>query len=155
MHDKTDLVHVPVGAQNLAKLSQTLRPHQPALRRFHELIGYMLAALAGLAADSAILVFLVDVAGISVLTAAALSFTAGALVVHALAVRIAFCRHKLKSRRVELVLFVAVGCGGLLVTLAVMAIGTQWLLLDYRLCKGAAAGGSFLFNYAARKALLF
>jgi putative flippase GtrA len=101
------------------------------------------------------LMVLVEWCGFGVLPSTAIAFSAGALLVYALAVRLAFSKHQLTNRRAELVLFVLVGCGGLLVTLAVMWLGVEWLRLDYRLCKIAAAGCSFFFNYAARKALLF
>lgn len=155
MRDKIDGFQAQAMGPGFGGMPQVAASRPAALRWLREFIGYTASAVAGLALDAALLVWLVDVLGVAVLPAAALSFTAGALLVYALAVRIAFHRHKVRDGRIELVVFVAVGCGGLLVTLGVMAAGTQWLDLDYRLCKLAAAGGSFLFNFAVRKALLF
>lgn len=155
MRDKVDGFHahaVPAGLGG-APPAGTSPPR--SLRWLREFMGYTASAVAGLALDAALLVLLVDGLGLAVLPATALSFTAGALLVYALAVRIAFRHHKVRDRRIELIAFVAVGCGGLLVTLGVMAAGTQWMNLDYRLCKLAAAGGSFLFNFSVRKVLLF
>jgi putative flippase GtrA len=89
------------------------------------------------------------------LTAATLAFMAGAVAVYLVSVHFAFEHRRVHDARVEFLLFALLGLAGLCVTLFVMWVGVDVLKVDYRVSKGAAAGFSFLANYAARKILLF
>jgi putative flippase GtrA len=89
------------------------------------------------------------------LTAAAISFLAGATVAYALSVRLAFTQHRLRDRRAEFVSFVAIGTAGLAVNSAVIYLGVTYLGLHYLLARCIAAGFTFTCNFVARRQLLF
>jgi putative flippase GtrA len=107
------------------------------------------------AADLTLLVALVELAGIPYLPAAIVAFTSGGLVAYALCVRYIFQFRRVEDRRVEATSFVALGLAGLLVNAGGMWLGVEFLGLYYLVAKIAAAGLSFVVNYALRRWVLF
>ncbi len=120
-----------------------------------EAAGYAAASLTALLVDVGLLWMLVSVAGCPYLIAATLSFLTGAWVAYALAVRIAFTRHRLSDRRVEFVVFLGLGAIGLAVNVTVLYVLVDRLGVHYLAAKGAAAGGTFTSNFILRRQILF
>jgi putative flippase GtrA len=119
-----------------------------------EFSGYGVASAAALSVDMGLLWALVHV-GIQYIAASAASFTAGAVVAYWLSITLAFRRHRIRDRRVELLGFVAIGVMGLIINTSVIYTAVQFLGLHYMLAKSAAAGFTFAFNFIVRRQLLF
>ena len=122
---------------------------------FRELMGYGLASVAALAADSGLLYLLTTYAGCSYLPAAATSFVAGAAVAYQLSVRLAFHDHRLRNRKAEFTSFVLLGIAGLLVNMLVLRIAVGTFGIQLLLAKGLSAGCTFLTNFILRRQFLF
>jgi putative flippase GtrA len=120
-----------------------------------EALGYLAASGCALVVDMTILFLLVHFFSWGYLSAATISFLAGAWVAYELSVRIAFKQHRLQDRRTELASFVVIGAIGLLINAAVIYIGVRFLGLHYLLAKCLAAGFTFTCNFIARRQLLF
>ncbi|MEP6501975.1 MAG: GtrA family protein [Betaproteobacteria bacterium] len=93
--------------------------------------------------------------GLAWAVAACIGFCAGLATAYVLSVRFAFKERSVQNARVEFVIFAAAGLVGLALTelllwLQIGVIGTSPLI-----AKVGAAGGVFMFNFLARKALLF
>ena len=119
-----------------------------------ELSGYGAASAVALAVDMALLWALAHL-GMNYLTAATLSFVAGAFVAYSLSIRIAFRSHRLRDRRLELFWFVTIGAVALLINATVIGTCVHLLGLHYMVGKCVAAGWTFTFNFVARRQLLF
>jgi putative flippase GtrA len=119
-----------------------------------EFSGYGVASAAALSVDMGLLWTFVHV-GINYVVASVASFTAGAVVAYWLSITLAFRRHRMRDRRVELLGFVAIGVMGLIINTSVIYTAVQFLGLHYMLAKSAAAGFTFAFNFIVRRQLLF
>lgn len=87
--------------------------------------------------------------------AAAMGFGGGLLLVYLLSTRWVFREHSLEDRNQEFLIFAGVGFAGLLLTEALLWLFVRRLGLEPHLSKLMAAIAVFLFNFGARKALLF
>lgn len=122
---------------------------------FQEAIGYLVASGCALLVDMTILWLLVHFLSLGYLTAATISFLAGAVVAYELSVKLAFKQHRLRDRRAELTTFVAIGAVGLMINAVVMFIMVNFFDLHYLVAKGIAAGFTFTCNFVARRQILF
>jgi putative flippase GtrA len=120
-----------------------------------EAFGYAAASGCALLIDISVLWGLVHFLAIGYLTAATISFLAGAVVAYQLSVRIAFKRHRLLSRDLEFLCFVAIGGIGLAVNVLVIFFAVTYLGLHYLAAKCVAAGFTFSCNFIARRQILF
>jgi putative flippase GtrA len=124
-------------------------------RLAREVVGYGAASLCALSVDVMLLWILVRFFAFGYLEAGMVSFLAGATVAYALSVRIAFRQHRLRDRRAEFVSFVAIGSLGLAINAAIIAAVVRYLGLHYLLAKCVAAGCTFVYNFIARRQVLF
>ncbi len=122
---------------------------------FKQVVGYGAASTCALAADITILWLLVQFCGWTYLAAATVSFLSGAVVAYALSIRLAFHQHRFPDPSLELVSFVAIGAVGLVINAAVISLAVRYLGLHYLLAKCVAAGFTFIFNFIARRQILF
>jgi putative flippase GtrA len=129
------------------------RPSLAAL--FHEGWKYFLVSALSLGLDVAVYWSLYRLFGVYYLAANVVSVSVGLIANYALSVRFVFATHRLKSRNAEFAGFVAIGLAGLLVNEAGVALFVGGLGFSRVLGKLAAAGVSFVFNFAARRFLLF
>lgn len=120
-----------------------------------EAAGYTAASAAAFAVDLGIMWGLVRFLAFGVLTAALVSFLAGATVAYALSVRLAFKYHRLRDRRAEFIGFVAIGGVGLAVNSTIISVMVRMFGLHYLLAKCVAAGFTFACGFLARRNLLF
>jgi putative flippase GtrA len=115
------------------------------------------AAVSGLALliDIGILWILVHYFAWPYLLAAAVSFSVGLLVGYALSVTAVFKYRRLKNQPLELASFAAIGVVGLCINVAAISFGVRYLGAHYLVAKCGAAGLTFMWNFAARRQLLF
>lgn len=119
-----------------------------------EFLRYFGCSAAALAADFGLFSLGLRL-GLGYAVAAAAGFVLGLWVAYQLSVRFAFRKRTLKDERMEFIIFAGIGMLGLLLTelLLWLLIGRAGLpALPARL---ATAGVVFLFNFAARKVVLF
>ncbi len=122
---------------------------------FQESWKYLLVSLVALGVDTGINFVLKYQAGAPWPLAVAAGFVAGVLVNYGLSIRFVFHEHRLGNRAMEFLGFLAIGILGLLVKEAATWAAFKGLGLDYRIATGAAVGVAFVFNFGARKVLLF
>jgi putative flippase GtrA len=138
-----------ITTRETAPLSDRLR------EVFHESWKYFLVSALSLGVDLGVFWTLVNKIGVHYLAANIVSVSAGLVVNYALSVTLVFKARRLKSRQAEFIGFVLIGLAGLAVNEALVALFVGGLGLGTLLGKVAAAGGSFVFNFGVRKALLF
>ena len=122
---------------------------------FHETWKYFLVSLAALALDYGLLVALTALGRVHYLISAAVGFTAGLALNYALSVAFVFRERRIADRRWDFVGFALVGLAGLVLNEALMKLFVEWAGLGYALAKIPATGVGFVFNFGARRALLF
>jgi putative flippase GtrA len=122
------------------------------LRQF---VLYGLVSVAALAVDYGLLIFLTESMGLYYLVSATISFLAGMLVVYFSSVGFIFGERRLSSRSLELTSFALIGVAGLVLNGLLLWAITTGTPLSYQLAKLPTAGIVFLFNYVARRTLLF
>ena len=123
--------------------------------QFRQFVLYGAISVAALAVDYGLLIFLTEVFGIHYLISATISFAAGMLLVYLASVGFIFDERRLESRSLELMGFAFIGVAGLALNAFVLWAITGGTPLDYKLAKLPTAGIVFLFNYVARRNLLF
>jgi putative flippase GtrA len=87
--------------------------------------------------------------------AATASFLVGLLVAYVLSVTRVFAYRQLQDSRVEFASFAGIGVVGVGINAAVMSFGVKVLGVHYLLAKCGAAAFTFVWNFAARRQLLF
>lgn len=115
---------------------------------------YLAASLVALAVDYCLLVLLTEVAHLHYLLSAAIGFTAGLVVTYVLSVSLIF-KERRYGRGVELSGFVVIGLVGLGLNEVLLKVMVEGLGVYYAWAKIPAAGISFLFNFVARRLILF
>jgi putative flippase GtrA len=116
---------------------------------------YLAMSACTLCVDLAILFILVHYLSWWYVAAASVSFAVGLLVGYALSIAFVFKYRRLEDWRLELASFAAIGTVGVLVNAAAISIGVAYLGMHYLVAKLGAAGFTFLWNYVARRQLLF
>lgn len=128
---------------------------QPTDDVWIQLFRYFFVGGTAFAVDFGLLWVLTECAGLHYLLSAALSFAAGLTVNYLLNVWWVFCDHVLRSRIVEFAIFVLIGMIGLCLNEAIIWCATEWLHLHYLSSKIVSTAVVFLWNFMARKYLLF
>ncbi len=150
-----DLDHPVSGDASGALSLATASPVARLVILFHETWKYLLVSIAALAVDYALLAALTRLAGVEWQIAAAASFTAGLFVNYALSVGFVFKERRVRSRGLEFAGFFVIGALGLGINELVMKYFVDIIHLDPLLAKVPATGVGFIFNFVARRALLF
>jgi putative flippase GtrA len=120
-----------------------------------QLVRYGFVGLAALCFDYLILVVLTEYCHINHLLSATAGFFVGLLVNYSLATNFVFKESKLTSKRLEFVIFSVIGIGGLFFTIGLMWLLTDFFSVHYTISKAVAVGAVFLWNFYARKLILF
>jgi putative flippase GtrA len=121
-----------------------------------QFIRYVLVGGAGFIVDFSVLVLLTESAGLHYLASAALAFLSGLSVVYMLSVRWVFHRRRFAGNAsVEFQIFALVGIVGLVFNHALLWAFTDIIGLYYPFSKLIAAGAILVWNFGARKLLLF
>ena len=118
---------------------------------------FLYAAMSGflLCVDLATLWILVQYFALPYLPAATISYSIGLLVGYVLSVTAVFKYRSLKNQPLEFVGFTMVGVVGLAINAAAMAFGVEYLGKHYLTAKCGAAVLTFVWNFSARRQLLF
>lgn len=114
---------------------------------------YMLVALAGLALDFGMLVFLTGVIGVNYLAAAACGFTLGLVLTFLLSEMFVFSGPRVASLLVRFLLFAVVGLIGLGLLTLLMWVQVDLLGWSYITAKVLATGVVYAWNFFARRSL--
>ncbi len=126
----------------------------PAIVSFlNDLVRYGGVSAAALACDAGLLVVLAS-AGLPYLAASAIGFCIGMAVAYGLSARFVFADRRGPRGR-EATGFVAVGLAGLLLTQALLFALVSGFSVAPALAKIPTAACVFLFNFLARRALVF
>jgi len=133
------------------------------VKLFHEGWKYFLVSAISLLVDMAVVVVLYHLAlndlglskSASVIASNILSVSAGLIVNYLLSVKLVFKERRFEDRRAEFAIFVAIGIAGVAINTALVWLFVVPLGLAILIGKIAAAGVSFVFNFAARRLLLF
>ena len=120
-----------------------------------DLLKYGLSSAVALALDFSILVFLTRIAGVNYLLAAALGYMAGMAVVYILSIRLIFSDRRHLHPFNEFAGFFVIGCVGLLLNEFLMLVFVEFGQFAVVTAKVPTAGCVFLFNFVARRFLLF
>lgn len=132
------------------------QPRAGAMRVFLREGGrYFAASCLALGADALLYTLLIRVAGVHYMAAAPAGFVLGLALHYVLSTRWVFSARRVTDARVEFIVFSLIGIGGLLLNQVVIYAGVEGFGLAPELAKVASAGASYVFNYGARKALLF
>jgi putative flippase GtrA len=119
-----------------------------------DLFGYGLVGGMALALDWGFLILFVK-AGINYQIAAAASFTLGMLLAYAGSVRFIFRGRRQRSLGAEALGFFVIGFLGLALNQALLFTFVHFAALPVGLAKAPTAGFVFVFNFFARRTLLF
>jgi len=119
-----------------------------------ELARYFLASAVALGVDTGLYALGLRL-GMAYPVAAILGFLGGLAVAYAISVRWAFRSRRMRDARLEFIVFAAIGVLGLLLTESLLWLQIDILAVAPVPAKLAAACGVFLFNFGARKLVLF
>ncbi|MDR3464007.1 MAG: GtrA family protein [Beijerinckiaceae bacterium] len=119
-----------------------------------DLVLYGMVSAVALCCDYGLLLVLAA-HGVHYLVAQALSFSAGMMVAYALSARFVFSGRRGSSRSREAFGFFAVGLAGLILTQLLLALFVSGVGLGLAVAKIPVAGCVFLFNFLARRGLVF
>ena len=122
---------------------------------FLQLTRYGIVGLVALAFDYFILVLLTEYAHINHLSSAIASFIVGLLINYNLSIKFVFRESKLSDKRTEFIIFSIIGVFGLLLTVTLMWLLTDFLSVHYVISKAVAVVTVFFLNFYARKIILF
>lgn len=119
-----------------------------------ELARYFVASAVALGVDTGLYALGLHL-GLGYPLAAILSFLGGLTVAYLISVRWAFRTRRLRNARIEFIVFAAIGVLGLLLTESLLWLQIDVLAFGPVPAKLAASCGVFLFNFGARKLVLF
>ena len=120
-----------------------------------QLARYGMVGLAALFFDYLILILLTEYGHLNHLISATAGFCVGLIVNYTLATKFVFKQSKLRSKRIEFFIFSIIGVGGLLFTIGLMWLLTDFFSVHYTISKAVAVITVFLWNFYARKIILF
>lgn len=124
-------------------------------RLYAQFLRYLVVGGIAFAVDFTVLILLTELAGIHYLASAGIAFCAGLLLNYVLCITWVFRSRTLQDTRTEFVVFSLVGVAGLGLTELILYAGTGRLGFDYRLSKIVAVATVLIWNFSARKLLLF
>lgn len=120
-----------------------------------QLFRYFFVGGLAFAVDFALLWALTEFAGMHYTLSAAISFTAGLAVNYLISIRWVFRERTLQSRAAEFTVFAVIGVVGIGLNVSIIWTATEWLSIHYLVSKIVATAIVFLWNFFARKYILF
>ncbi len=124
-------------------------------RVVQEAIRYGAVSACAFIIDIAVLFILVHYLSWWYVAAASASFLVGLVFGYVLSVTFVFKYRRLRDPRIEFVSFAAIGVIGVAINAAAMAFGVRIMGMHYLIAKCGAAGFTFIWNFLARRQLLF
>lgn len=120
-----------------------------------DLIRYGLASALALAVDYGLLLLLSKRLGVAYLNATAIGFLTGMAVAYVLSIAVVFKGRRNVRASLEAASFVAIGVAGLALNQLMIWALVSHAGLDVAIAKAPTAGVVFMFNFLARRSLLF
>jgi putative flippase GtrA len=120
-----------------------------------EALAYFAVSACALLIDISLLFILVHFLSWWYVAAATASFLVGLLVIYGLSVTLVFKYRRLEDPRIEFATFACIGIIGVAINASVISFGTTILGLHYLLAKCGAAAFTYIWNFVARRQLLF
>lgn len=118
-----------------------------------QLIKFGIVGVIAFFIDFGVLVFLKEILHCDVLIASAISFTVSVIINYILSMLFVFESGQ-SNKTKEFVIFVALSIGGLLLNQLIMWLGTDIVMIDYRIVKILACAIVMLYNFVTRKIFL-
>jgi putative flippase GtrA len=122
---------------------------------FIELFRYTFVGGIAFVADFGSLFILTDIFNIYYLISAALAFLIGSVINYSLSISWVFSKRTLRSRQWEFGIFIIIGVVGLGINEFIIWFFTEHLHFHYLVSKIFSAGIVLMWNFSARKFLLF
>lgn len=123
-------------------------------RTFLQLLKYSVVGGIAFFIDFGTLYFFVLI-GINYLISAAIAFLAGLIVNYLLSTKWVFDSRRIANKKYEFIIFGIIGVIGLLLNEVVIYVATEILYMNLLFSKIAATVIVFIWNFAARKKILF
>ena len=120
-----------------------------------QLIRYLFAGGVAFVVDVSILYVLTEFAHIHYMISSTISFTVGLIISYLISILWVFDEKRIEKKTVELTVFAAIGGVGLVLTSSFMWLFTSILLLHYLFSKILTTAIVFLWNFLAKKRILF
>lgn len=127
----------------------------PSSKVWVQVVRYLVSGGVAFAVDTALLYLLTDYAGLHYLISASISFMVGLVITYLFSILWVFDNRSIKNRYAEFIVFLAIGAVGLLLTNGFMWLFTDKLGLYYILSKIVTTILVFVWNFIAKKLLLF
>lgn len=116
---------------------------------------YTMASGLALILDMGLLYTLTEWVGIYYLLSATISFTAGAVLAYLLSIKWCFTHRCIDNQKLEFILFIGIGIASLGLNNLLIWSLTEIAGFYFMLSKIFTTGAVFLFNYFARRKILF
>ncbi|HBK30447.1 MAG TPA: GtrA family protein [Porphyromonadaceae bacterium] len=129
--------------------------HEPSDNVFIQLFRYGFVGGTAFVVDFSVLYVLTRFAGLYYLLSAAIAFIIGLAVNYLLSISWVFNRRKVNNRFSELFIFTVIGIVGLLLTSLLMWLFTEQAGLFYLISKIITTAIVLIWNFTARKLILF
>ncbi|MDT9001004.1 GtrA family protein [Paucibacter sp. APW11] len=135
-------------------IARALTRFQERLASRAEFLLYFASSAAALGVDTVVYALAIH-HGLPLSAAALIGYSCGMLLIYWLSIAVVFSSRRLKDRNIEFGVFAAVGGLGLALTEILLWMLTTMLAIDPLAAKLLTAAMVFVFNYVARKFLLF
>lgn len=120
-----------------------------------QLVRYSNVGFVALCFDYLILVLLTEFCHINHLFSAIAGFCVGLLINYSLSIKFVIRQSKFTGKDIKFIIFSIIAVGGLFFTVFLMWLLTDFFLNHYTISKTVAVGTVFLWNFYARKFILF
>lgn len=120
-----------------------------------QIVRYFVSGGVAFAVDAGLLYALTEWAGLHYLYSSTISFSVGLVITYLFSIFWVFDNRSLKNKWAEFLIFVAIGAIGLLLTNFFLWVFTDKLGLYYLLSKVITTVLVFIWNFIAKKSLLF
>jgi len=120
-----------------------------------EFLKYVIGGGSAYTIDFLLLIILTEVFGVPVLVSAAVSFLIGLIIIYLLSIKWIFQNRIRKNTYQEFFIFSFIGIIGLFINETLIWVSLLTETLHYTIAKIISAGLVFIWNFSARKRLLF
>jgi putative flippase GtrA len=127
----------------------------PSTKIWVQIIRYFVSGGVAFAVDTGLLYALTEWGGLHYLVSTTISFLTGLVITYLFSILWVFDNRNLKNKYAEFSVFLIIGAVGLLLTNGFMWLFTDKLGLYYILSKIITTVLVFIWNFAAKKSLLF
>ncbi|MGB4576958.1 MAG: GtrA family protein [Paludibacter sp.] len=120
-----------------------------------QMVRYFFAGGIAFIADTSVLYLLTEFAGFNYLISSIIGFSTGLIITYLMSIGWIFDQKRLKNKTFEFSVFVLIGVVGLALTSLFMWLFTSIWLLHYILSKIITTAIVFIWNFIAKKRILF